>query len=73
MTHCSQFHFKLSNTGAKGIRCASTSWVAVGAGKLVDEVEAHLDIPFYHEVEYAGVVMEECLFDKDQDDLGYQN
>ena len=65
MTHCSQFHFKLSNTGAKGIGCASTSWAAV--------VEAHLDIPFYHEVEYAGVVMEGCLFDKNQDDLAYQN
>jgi len=30
--------------GAKGIGCASTSWAAVGAGKLVDEVEACLDI-----------------------------
>jgi len=36
--------FKFSNTGAKGIGCASTSWAAVGAGKLVDEVEACLDI-----------------------------
>jgi len=30
--------------GAKGIRCASTFWAAVGAGKLADEVEACPDI-----------------------------
>ena len=36
--------FSIPFTGAKGIGCASTSWAAVGAGKLVDEVEACLDI-----------------------------
>jgi len=30
--------------GEKGIGYASTSWAAVGTGKLVDEVEACLDI-----------------------------
>jgi hypothetical protein len=30
--------------GEKGIGHASTSWAAVGTGKLVDEVEARPDI-----------------------------
>ena len=43
MGHCSQFHLG-STTGVKGIGRASTSWAAVGTGKLVDEVEARPDI-----------------------------
>ncbi len=50
------------------ISSCTTSWVAVGAGKLVDEVKAHLDIIGFSMSWILGV-LQRYLFDENIPDF----